>query len=223
MKNIGGILFMGAQGNPQTEKALKFLKVHFSNITVYLGEWKEPLPEAAYDWKGDYIISYFSRWIVPPKILRNAKLAAINFHPASPDYPGIGCNNFALYDGASEYGVTCHHMLASVDTGEIIKYKYFPLFAKENVDTILTRTHDYLLILFYEVISILAETGELPKCQKSWSREPYTRAQLNELSRLNPNMSVDEFERRIRATSFNQWRPQVNIHGHTFELKNERS
>ena len=36
-------------------------------------------------------------------LLKKAKKSAVNFHPASPDYPGIGCNNFALYDNAYLY------------------------------------------------------------------------------------------------------------------------
>ena len=56
-----------------------------------------PFPKEAKKWQGDYIISYLSRWIVPSYLLNNAKIASFNFHPASPEYPGIGCNNFALY------------------------------------------------------------------------------------------------------------------------------
>ena len=70
-------------------------------------------------------------WVVPEWLLRKAKIAAINFHPASPDYPGIGCRNFALYENAKEYGVTCHHMSATIDTGSIIEIKRFPIFPKK--------------------------------------------------------------------------------------------
>ncbi len=81
----------------------------------------------ARSWQGDYIISYLSRWVVPAELLERARRAAVNFHPASPDYPGIGCNNFALYENAAEYGVTCHHMAPRVDSGEIIAVRRFPV------------------------------------------------------------------------------------------------
>ena len=64
---------------------------------------------------------------------KKSKTAAINFHPASPEYPGTGCNNFALYENAGEYGVTCHYMAPKADTGKIIKVKRFPVFANDDV------------------------------------------------------------------------------------------
>jgi methionyl-tRNA formyltransferase len=71
--------------------------------------------------------------------LDRAKHAAFNFHPGSPDYPGIGCLNFELYEEAREYGVTCHHMVPKVDTGGIIAVKHFAIFDSDCVASLLAR------------------------------------------------------------------------------------
>ena len=83
-------------------------------------------------------MSYLARWIVPAPLLARAVLA-LNFHPGPPEYPGYGCNNFAIYEGAREYGVTCHHMAPRVDTGAIVEVLRFPVLDSDNAGTLLAR------------------------------------------------------------------------------------
>ena len=44
----------------------------------------------------DYLFSYRSHLILSKKIIDKIKIAAINFHPGTPKYRGIGCTNFAF-------------------------------------------------------------------------------------------------------------------------------
>lgn len=215
------ILFMGKEQDPQCNKALDFCLNNFSDVTAYLGSWGDPFPEESLKWVGDYIISYLSRWVIPEKLLKKARLAAFNFHPGSPDYPGIGCLNFALYEEALEYGVTCHHMKPEVDTGSLIAVKRFPVFSTDSVATLLTRTHDIQLVLFYEVMSWLLLGKELPLANEKWTRRPFTRKEFNQLMKIEPNLPPDEIARRVRATSFGIWQPTVEIAGFTFKFKPE--
>ena len=89
-----------------SEQVEAYCQQNFGSLTIHRGGRSEPFPESAYDWSGDLIISYVSRWIIPESVLNQAQLAAINFHPGSPDYPGTGCINFALYDEAKAFGAT---------------------------------------------------------------------------------------------------------------------
>jgi methionyl-tRNA formyltransferase len=213
------LLFLGKADDPYCERALKFCQQRFARVTFCLGRWGDPLPAAIRAWEGDYIISYLSRWVVPADLLQRARRAAINFHPASPEYPGIGCNNFALYEGATEYGVTCHHMAEKVDTGAIIAVRRFPVYPEDNVASLLQRTYEHQIELFYEIVGLLAEGKELPLSAEKWTRPPFTRKQFNELFRITAEMSRDEIARRIRATSFQQWQPYIELHGFRFEYK----
>ena len=209
------ILLLTKKNDEHANLVRLFLQDHFAEVSFYEGDWKEPFPKDIFNWKGDVLISYLSRWIVPPKVLENAKVA-INFHPAPNSYPGIGCNNFALYNNETEYGVTCHHMKALVDTGNIIAVKKFPVYPSDTVQSLLVRTYSYQLILFYEIIDLIMKGQDLPEYHEGWTRKPYKRSELNQLSSLHVDMSSKEIDRRIRATNYLQWKPKIKIGKHVF-------
>jgi len=213
------LLFLGKRGDVHCSEALRFCELNFAEVTVHVGAWGDVLPDSMYDWSGDYIVSYLSRWIVPAAVLANARIAAINFHPAPPEYPGIGCTNFALYEGAREYGVTCHHMAKNVDTGDIILVRRFPVFESDDVASLLQRSYANQLVVFYEIAAHMIAGAPLPKSTEHWTRRPFTRKELDELRRITPEMSREEICRRIRATKYGPWKPIVELHGIAFELK----
>ena len=216
-KSDRSILFLGKAVDPYCARALAFCQEHFNHVTACLGVWGDPLPEAAQTWEGDFIVSYLSRWVVPEYLLERACVASFNFHPASPEYPGIGCNNFALYEGAQEYGVTCHHMAPKVDTGAIIAVRRFPVHPEDGVAELLQRTYEHQITLCLEILGLLADGRDLPVSDESWMRPPFTRAQFNELFVITPEMEQAEIARRIRAISFKHWQPYVCLKGYTFK------
>jgi methionyl-tRNA formyltransferase len=216
------LLFLGKADDAYCGRALASCWSRFAPVTACLGRWGDPLPGEARDWRGDYIISYLSRWVVPEALLMRAAKAAINFHPASPEYPGIGCNNFALYENASEYGVTCHHMGPQVDTGPIIAVKRFRVAAEDDVETLLHCTYEHQLALFMEIAALLSAGKPLPSSTETWSRPPFTRNQFEELFRIAPDMSKEEIARRVRAVSYKDYRPYIEVEGFRFEYKPDR-
>ena len=211
------LLFLGKADDPDCARALQFCQERFSPVVHCLGRWGDALPESASAWAGDYIISYLSRWVVPAQLLRRAARAAVNFHPASPDYPGIGCTNFALYDNAPVYGATCHHMAEQVDSGALIAVRRFPLVPEDNVATLLRRTYEHQMALFLEIAALMADGRDLPSAGETWTRLPYTRKEFNELFRISPDMTRQEIARRIRAVSYGSFQPFVEIAGFRFE------
>lgn len=212
------ILFLGKANDPHCSVALQFCRSNYAAVQSFLGEWGDSLPDAIGRWEGDYIISYLSRWVLPPRVLKRARRAAINFHPASPDYPGFGGNNFALYEEAKEFGVTCHHMAPQVDTGPIIAVKTFPVFSTDGVESLLQRTYDHQLTLFYEVTSAILNGSQLPSSNRTWTRKPFTKKQLDELEKIDIHMTREEVRKRIRSATFKKWRPRIEFHGFVFEL-----
>lgn len=177
------------------------------------------MPTEICDWNGDYILSYLCRWVIPLTVIQSAEKGAINFHPASPDYPGIGCNNYALYENASEYGATCHHMAGKVDTGKIIAVKRFPVFSTDDVSSLLLRTYEFQLVLFYEIVGKILNREPLPEPDEHWTRHPRSRREFNELGVITPEMTDDEVARRVRAVSYGVFQPTVDIGGFRFVLK----
>lgn len=215
------ILFFGAKENEYVNKVLAHLSCNFNDVTSYLGDWGDPLPEDLSRWEGEYVISYLSRWVLPDFLLKKAKVAAINFHPASPEYPGIGGYNFALYNNSKIYGATCHYMSKEVDTGGIISVRRFPILDTDTVELLFNRTHDVMLVLFYEVIEKIISGEKLQVSNEKWSKKPITRKELNQLSKITPDMSEGEIKRRIRATTYGTWRPTLELGNFVFEFKNQ--
>jgi methionyl-tRNA formyltransferase len=198
------ILFIGKADDFFSRQAAQFLLLHYPSAKVVYSIRKNPFPEELLSWNGDIIISYLSQWIIPAALLKNAKIAAINFHPGPPEYPGIGCTNFAIYDQADRFGVTCHHMNAKVDTGKIVAIKTFPIYEADTVYSITQRCYSCILDMFYELLYLLMNGKELPLTNEVWKRKPYLRKQLNELCKLTPEMDINEIERRIKATYYLQ-------------------
>lgn len=194
------ILFLGKAADELCQRAAAFLTTAGLQMDVRLGRRGEEFP--ATDEEFDYIVSYLSPWIVPPALLAGVRIAAINFHPGPPEYPGIGCTNFALYEGATTYGVTCHHMHPSVDTGPIISVRRFPLYATDTVLSVTQRCYAYLACLFYEMADRIISGEPLPVSAERWTRRPFRRDELVALCRLTEDMSEEEIERRVRATTF---------------------
>lgn len=200
------VLFLGKEKDRHVERAAEFCRLNFESVSVHLGKWGDPLPAGIGLSAWDCIISYLSRWIVPAGLLGQAKLA-INFHPGPPEYPGYGCNNFALYEDAKDYGVCCHHMAPRVDTGAIIATKRFPVLANDDGGTLLARAYDFQLVLFYEIVARIIQEEELPASMEKWTRKPFTRRQFDELGRITADMTKDEVARRTRATNVGALKP----------------
>lgn len=196
------LLFLGKRNVPGCERAQQFCRTQVDDLLCFLGARGEPLPAAAREWRGDYIISYLSPWIVPERLLRAARIAAINFHPGPPEYPGTGCTNFALYEGATRYGVTCHHMEKSVDTGRLIAVRRFPIKPTDTVWSVNQRSHAEIFDLFHEVVALLLRGAPLPEASQQWTRRPFTRGELDALCEVTAAMPEAEIARRVRATEF---------------------
>jgi len=189
------------------------------NALVFQGDIGNPFPSKAGLWGGEIIISYLSPWIIPEEILHRASKATINFHPGSPEYPGAGCYNFALYEEAKEYGVTCHHMLKKVDTGQIIAIKKFSIDEAETVQSLKEKSMRHIWELFVETMNYLISNKDLPMSSLCWSRGPFRRKQIDDLCQITPQMDKKEIARRIRATYFpGAPGPYITLDGYKFEF-----
>lgn len=200
MKSDLSVLFLGKPGDTRCEAAIDLCERSFSNVNAYTGDWGSSIPDGALAWSGDLIVSYLSRWIVPAELLERARVAAINFHPAPPEYPGYACTSFALYEDAADYGVTCHHMDAAVDTGPIVKVRRFPVEAEDDLASLLERTYGELFTLFAETIALLRAGCPLPQSDETWTRKPFTRKEFLPLTTVTVDTPIDEIRRRARAT-----------------------
>ncbi len=215
------VLLLRKKDNEYARRAEEYILKNFPNHLIFEGGRKDKLPPEVLNWQGDIMISFISSWIYPAALLNNAAMAAINFHPGSPEYPGTGCTNFAFYEGAKEYGITCHYMNAAVDAGNIIAVKKFAI---KEADTVYSVTqHCYHLIeeTFYELMDCILQGQPLPSAEEKWAKKPYTRKQLDELCYIRPDMTATEIEKRIKATTYKTPWAFTQIGNHIFKLQPE--
>ena len=217
------ILFIGKKNDANARVASAYLQQIFPKTQVVFGVREEKFPEDLMHWKGDYLFSYLSPWIIPNSLLESAEKGAINWHPGPPEYPGIGCTNFALYNNEKDFGITCHHMLAKVDTGKIIEVRKFKILENDSVYSITQKCYSLILNSFYSVIEKLSNGEPLPVSVDDWTRKPFTRKELDSLCEITPDMSKDEIERRIRATTYDKPWAYVEIKGIKFYYQDQKS
>ena len=59
---------------------------------------------------------------------------SINFHPATPEYRGVGGVNYAIFYKKRLFGSTCHLINSKIDSGKILNVKKFKLNKKNNLE-----------------------------------------------------------------------------------------
>lgn len=169
------------------------------------------------------IISFWTNSIVPAHILERVSGTSYNFHPGPPAYPGRYPFVFALYDGASHYGVTAHEMVRQVDAGPIVGMLGFSLPPDPDPTWLASQAHAALIQLFLTLAPALARTDQaLPHTGLAWDqRRRCTRKALEALCAIPADADRSELERRIRALRSVRGegvRPHLSMQGHRFWL-----
>lgn len=224
------VLFFGRENCEASQGIFdRLIELGFDVTYVESKKRAERLPKVALNWDGDYILSYRSLFILPESLIKKAKIAAVNFHPGSPEYPGSGCINFALYDGSDQFGVTAHLIDAEVDSGKILECKRFEVFDHDTLDTLLSRTHDELNELCMGFIKNLAKSGDAfihDRLEKSknekWRGKARKIKELDALQQIKPDIEKEELERIIRATYTKLYPPRITLHGYEFVLSDNQ-
>lgn len=216
------ILFL-TKHKPFSEDAAELVKFHFDSPDIIFGNISEQFPSDILNKQFDYVISYISPWIVPKQVLSKTKISAINFHPGPPEYPGIGCTNFAIYNEEREFGITVHHMDAKADSGDIILVERFPIFKNDTVYSLTQRCYAYIYVSFVNLFPLILQKKLMPKSKEVWQRKPFTRKELEKLCRITKDMSEDEIKKRIKATTYpNMPGAYIELFGNKYEFNPER-
>lgn len=184
-----------------SRSAQVFARAAFGDaLTIAEGAVGDRRPNCLRD-HGEHLISFLSPWIITAAELERFQ-SAINFHPGPVEYPGTGCYNFAIYEGAAEYGATCHHMLPAVDTGLVVRETRFPVPSDTSVEHLKLATMEAMLRMFEEIVTTIADGLPLPTASTHWTRPAFRKSQMEALRRVEPEMSHDEAERRVRASTY---------------------
>ena len=169
----------------------------------------------------DYTFSFLSKRILTKKFLDNTKFLNINFHPGPPEYPGIGCYNFALYNGEAYYGCTVHEMNEKIDSGKIIAVNKFKI-NERNIGSLISQTYAEMKKQYIHTLKLVKKNKFFFNEKIKWSKNLKTRKDLNKLAEINIGMEKKEIIRRIAATHYKRGHgPFLKIKNLKFEFIND--
>lgn len=215
------ILFIATKKDPNAKIASEYLKQIFPKAEIVFGVQEEKFPEDLTWWKGDYIFSYLPPWTIPNSLLERAEKGAINWHTGTTKYPGIGSANFAIYNNEKEFGITCHYIPSKKNDAKIIEAERFAILEKDTVSSITQKCHFLLIISFYRILEKIANGEQLPILNEDWTRNPFTRKELESLSEIKPDMTKEEIEKRIKSTTYDNSSAFIEIKGKKFYYQDE--
>ncbi|MDQ4048088.1 MAG: formyl transferase [Actinomycetota bacterium] len=148
----------------------------------------------------DLVLSFLFWKRIRVPLIELPRLGCINFHPAPlPDMRGIGGYNVAILEGWSEWGVSAHFVDEELDTGDLVQVDRFPI--EPDSETALSldlRSQERLLRAFQSVVDRALAGEELPRVPQGQGRY-VSRAEFEELRRVQPGETKEMLARRIRA------------------------
>ena len=224
--SLGVVLFMGKKDCSYSNRIKRLLEK--SSKKFYYFESSrigEKINKKYLKLNYDYIFCFRSYYILKKNILNKANNAVINFHPGPPEYRGLGCVNYALYENSKFYGCTAHLINEKVDKGKIIDVKKFNIFKKNSISEVLIKTYEVMTNLAISTIKNIKKNPDYIKNQilknKSikWSNKIKTIKDLNDFYQININIKKNNFLNRIRATDTPKFRPYIILHGKKFILE----
>ena len=76
----------------------------------------------------ELVISFLYPRRIREPVLSLGRIGCLNFHPAPlPDFRGVGGYNVAILEGLDEWGVSCHFVDETFDTGDIVEVERFSI------------------------------------------------------------------------------------------------
>jgi methionyl-tRNA formyltransferase len=166
------------------------------------------------------LIAFVTPVVVPACVLNQLGYGAYNFHPGPPDYPGWAASQFAVYNGATEFGATAHRMIERVDAGPIVAVERFAIEPDIAVDELEKLAFVHLAKIFWRLANSLTQSDPLVEFPIRWSGRKNTRRHYAALCDIPTDISEQELERRIKAFGGNHFgvTPAIKLHGRRFNL-----
>lgn len=178
------------------------LSAYCEEHLVKLIPMSEVIPE-----KYDIGISYLFPKLIKKELIESCEKGIINFHPAPlPEYRGVSGACYAICKGIKEWGVTCHFIDSSFDTGRIICVDRF-CFQDGITGIEATRvTQKYMFRMFEKVMDMLYHGEEMCSKSQEYVGEYHSKKSIEELKRINGNETSEELRNKVRGMFYPPYR-----------------
>jgi len=128
----------------------------------------------------DWLLNFLSAPKIPNSVLARFGDHALNFHPAPPEYPGVGSASLALHDERTWHGVTCHVMDERFDHGPIVRVAHFRIDPRWGYGDLWDRSLEECLELFCDQVTLIADGASMPYSGDVWARPSVTRSEFEQ-------------------------------------------
>ena len=112
-----------------------------------------------------------------------------------------------------------------IDEGKIIDVVKFKIKKKENIVSLLEKTNKHLLRQVIRITNQLLKNPLLIKklikkfVNIKWTNKIKKKSYLNKFYKINTNISKKSFEKKIRCTNTEKFKPYIILHKKIFLLK----
>ena len=106
------------------------------------------------------LVAFATPIAVPSDVLDRLGYGAYRFHPGSPHYPDTDAAQFAVGDGAGEFGATAHRITSRDAAGPIVDVETFAVPHGADHAVLEHLTRDPLLRMFWRLAGALATQSE---------------------------------------------------------------
>ncbi|MFC2150672.1 methionyl-tRNA formyltransferase [Calditrichota bacterium] len=151
----------------------------------------------------DWLVSANSTVILKPEVLEIPAQGAINVHPGLlPEFAGLHTHQWAIREGLTEFGVTIHFMTASVDAGDIIVVKRYPIDSEDTGLKVFSKALKSMSEAVAEVMDLIATGQQLPRIKQDASQRRLFRHKDALDGRIDWNWSAEQVRNFVRAGNY---------------------
>lgn len=167
----------------------------------------------------DYLLSVNNYQILKPRTLDVPARGSINFHhSALPAYAGLNACSWALLNGEREHGITWHLVDTSIDGGDILAQRTFPIAPDATALRLLGDVVRHGVLAFAELLPTIIGGKFIAQAQRG--RRSYYRASDLPFDGWFPlKQPWDVLERLSRAIDFHPLPPAFYLPRISFNSK----
>ncbi|HTV77470.1 MAG TPA: formyltransferase [Steroidobacteraceae bacterium] len=149
----------------------------------------------------DYILAFYYRSMLPPRILELARRGALNMHGSLlPRYRGRAPVNWAIANGETQAGATLHYMVARPDAGPIVAQEAVPIGPDDDALTVSLAVAAAAARVLAAVLPVMA-CGPPPGRTMDLAAGSYFGGRRPEDGRLHPDWPGRRVHAMIRAVA----------------------
>jgi methionyl-tRNA formyltransferase len=171
------------------------------DLPVYLGVSDERMISLISEFLPDLGLSMYYPRIIHEEVLGIPSLGAFNFHPSLlPRHRGCFSAPWAILEGDKFTGVSCHEMVAKVDSGRILCQSTIAVIQKDTAFSLYYKLVDSAVSLLDEVLAGLLQSSVVLTAQEHGGC--YHDRQVPYSGTIDPVWPEEMIERFIRAMYF---------------------